>query len=259
MFTCGVDIGARSIDIVIYDGAQIIESSVADTGAFPKENAQKAFDELVRKAGITSSDVKKVVATGYGRNYFEGADRVVSEILCHAAGVSYLFPSVHTIIDIGGQDSKMIEVGENSKVLNFAMNDRCAAGTGKFIEMVAATLNIPLEQTGETALQANETCEISSMCAVFAESEIIGMLHKGASREVILRGVFRSVARRVLGMAGKVGLCDDLVFTGGVAFNHGVHEALKQETGKKDIKIPPNPQITGALGAAIIAARDNIK
>ena len=132
---------------------------------------------VLRNAGVSSNEVDKVIATGYGRNYFEGADRVVSEILCHAAGSAYLFPSVHTIIDIGGQDSKMIEVGENSKVLNFAMNDRCAAGTGKFIEMVAATLNIPLDKTGETALQINETCEISSMCAVFAESEIIGMLH----------------------------------------------------------------------------------
>ena len=259
MLTCGVDIGARSIDIVVYDGAQVIESLVADTGAFPKENAKSAFEEVLKRAGVNSSEVDKVIATGYGRNYFEGADRVVSEILCHAEGVSYLFPSVHTIIDIGGQDSKLVEVGENGKVLNFAMNDRCAAGTGKFIEMVAATLNIPLEKTGETALQAKETCEISSMCAVFAESEIVGMLHKGVSPDVILRGVFRSVAKRVLGMAGKVGLCDDLVFTGGVANNPGVLNALQHETGKKDIKIPPIPQITGALGAAIIAARDTGK
>ena len=256
MLTCGVDIGARSIDIVLYDGAQIIESSVADTGAFPKENARKAFDEVLRNGGVNSNEVDKVIATGYGRNYFEGADRVVSEILCHAAGSAYLFPSVRTIIDIGGQDSKMIEVGENNRVLNFAMNDRCAAGTGKFIEMVAATLNIPLDRTGETALQTTETCEISSMCAVFAESEIIGMLHKGVSREVILRGVFRSVARRTLGMAGKVSIGDDFIFTGGVAQNVGVLEAIKQETGKNNIKVPPNPQITGALGAAIIAARN---
>ena len=256
MFTCGVDIGARSIDIVLYDGAQIIESLVADTGAFPKENARKAFEEVLRNAGVNNNGVDKVIATGYGRNYFDGADRVVSEILCHAAGSAYLFPSVHTIIDIGGQDSKMIEVGENSKVLNFAMNDRCAAGTGKFIEMVAATLNIPLEKTGETALQTSETCEISSMCAVFAESEIIGMLHKGVSREVILRGVFRSVARRTLGMAGKINIGDDFIFTGGVAHNIGVLEAIRQETGKNNIKVPPNPQITGALGAAIIAARN---
>lgn len=256
MLTCGIDIGARSIDIVLYDGAQIIESSVADTGAFPKENALNAFKEVLRNAGVTVKEVDKVIATGYGRNYFKGADRVVSEILCHAAGVSYFFPSVHTIIDIGGQDSKMIEVGENNKVLNFAMNDRCAAGTGKFIEMVAATLSIPLDKTGETALRTNETCEISSMCAVFAESEIIGMLHKGISREVILRGVFRSVARRTLGMAGKVSIGDDFIFTGGVAHNIGVLEAIKQETGKDNIKVPPTPQITGALGAAIIAVRN---
>ncbi len=256
MLTCGVDIGARSIDVVLYDGAQILESSVNNTGAFPKENAQNAFEAVLSSAGVEESDVSMVLATGYGRNYFEGAQRVVSEILCHAAGVSYLFPSVRTVIDIGGQDSKMVQVNELGKVLNFAMNDRCAAGTGKFIEMVANTLDIPLEETGGAALKTSETCEISSMCAVFAESEIVGLLHKGIPREVILRGVFKSVARRTLGMAGKTGLNEDIIFTGGVARNAGVLDSLKQETGKADIKIPANPQITGALGAAIIAARD---
>jgi len=256
MLTCGVDIGARSIDIVLYDGAQIIESTVNDTGAFPKENAKKAFNDVLKNGGVKETDITAIVATGYGRNYFEGAHRVVSEIICHAAGVSYFFPAVHTIIDIGGQDSKMIQVGDSGKVLNFAMNDRCAAGTGKFIEMVAHTLDIPLQQTGDMAMKTTEMCEISSMCAVFAESEIIGLLHKGVSREVILRGVFRSVARRTLGMAGKISISDDFVFTGGVAHNRGVLEGIKQETGKMNLKVPHNPQITGALGAAIIAARD---
>ncbi len=256
MLTCGVDIGARSIDIVLYDGAQMVESLVTDTGAFPKENAKNAFESVIRSVGVDVAGVDMVLATGYGRNYFEGAHRVVSEILCHAAGVSYLFPAVHTIIDIGGQDSKMVQVDDNGKVLNFVMNDRCAAGTGKFIEMVAHTLDISLENTGKAALTTTESCEISSMCAVFAESEIIGLLHKGVSREIILRGVFRSVARRTLSMAGKVGLREDIVFTGGVARNPGVLDALKHETGITDIKIPANPQITGALGAAILASRD---
>ncbi len=255
MLTCGVDIGARTIDIVLFDGAMVVESVVRDTGAFPKKNAADAFAEVLAAAGVKESDVSAILATGYGRNYFENASRVGSEILCHAAGVSYLFPSAHTVIDIGGQDSKMIEVDGGGLVRNFVMNDRCAAGTGRFIEIVAKTLGIPLEETGSAALRTAESCEISSMCAVFAESEIIGLLHRGTPRETILRGVFRSVARRTLGMSGKVPLKDDVVFTGGVALNAGVLAALEQESGKKGIKVPPNPQITGALGAAIIAAR----
>lgn len=256
MLTCGVDIGARSIDIVLFDGAQVIESCVVDTGAFPQQNARNAYENILSAVGVTASDIDRIVATGYGRNYFEEANRVATEILCHAKGVAYLFSSVRTIIDIGGQDSKMIEVNASGKVLNFMMNDRCAAGTGKFIEIVANTLNIPLEETGKAVQGVTEICEISSMCAVFAESEIIGLLHKGVAREVILRGVFRSVVRRTLGMAGKVGLRDDIVFTGGVAMNEGVLQALKQETGNENIKVPPEPQITGALGAAIVANED---
>ncbi len=255
MLTCGVDIGARTIDIVLFDGAQVVEALVRDTGAFPKKNAADAFEEVLRSAGVQASGIDRILATGYGRNYFDGAHKVASEILCHAAGVAYLFPAVRTVIDIGGQDSKMIEVSDGA-VKNFVMNDRCAAGTGRFIEIVAKTLNIALEDTGKAAAGSGDSCEISSMCAVFAESEIIGLLHKGVPRETILRGVFRSVARRTLGMTGKVGLKDDVVFTGGVALNAGVLEALKHEAGRNGIKVPPNPQITGALGAAIIAAKD---
>ncbi|HEX9971328.1 MAG TPA: acyl-CoA dehydratase activase [bacterium] len=256
MLTCGVDIGARTIDIVIFDAEKIVDFAVVDTGAFPQKNARNAFENLLQRSGFVLSDVDRIVATGYGRNYFEDAHRGVTEITCHAKGVAFLFPSARTIIDIGGQDSKMIEVGAGGKVLNFMMNDRCAAGTGKFIEIVANTLNIPLEETGRAVLGVTEICEISSMCAVFAESEIIGLLHKGVDREVILRGVFRSVARRTLGMSGKVGLRNDIIFTGGVARNEGVLQALKQETGNDRIKVPPEPQITGALGAAIIAMED---
>ncbi len=256
MLTCGVDIGARTIDIVLFDSAQVLESIVVDTGAFPKENAMNAFKNILLKTEVEPSEIERIVATGYGRNYFELANRAATEILCHAKGVAFLFPSVRTIIDIGGQDSKMIEVGSDGKVLNFVMNDRCAAGTGKFIEMVAHTLNIPIEETGNAVQEINEICEISSMCAVFAESEIIGLLHKGVAREVILRGVFRSVARRTMGMVGKVGLQDDIIFTGGVAKNQGILQALQHETGKKNIIVPPEPQITGALGAAIIAMED---
>lgn len=260
MISCGVDIGSRTIEVLLYDGAQIIDSVTIDTGVFPTENAAKAFNGMLAGNSIGREEITRIIATGYGRNYFKEADKVVSEIICHSAGVAYQFPNSHTIIEIGGQDSKVIQTNGNGKVANFAMNDRCAAGTGKFIEMAAKTLDYRLEDTGTESLKTNQCCEISSMCAVFAESEIIGLLHKGVQREVILRGIFKSVARRVLGLAGKLGIDGEVIFTGGVAKNIGVIEALKNETGK-GIKVPSEPQITGALGAAIIAfneAKKNI-
>ena len=251
--SCGVDIGARTIGIVLFNGTEIVEAAVVDTGANPQGNAVSLFESMLEHANISKKDVLKTLATGYGRNYFTNADRVASEILCQAKGVAFLFPSARTVIDIGGQDSKMIAVAEHGKVTSFVMNDRCAAGTGKFIEMVAATLNIPLVEMGSMAMQTLETCEISSMCAVFAESEIIGLLHKGVPAEVILRSVFKSIAKRTVGMAGRITLQDTIIFTGGVAKNEGVCEALQQEINSTKIKIPANPQITGALGAAILA------
>jgi len=252
MLVCGVDIGSRTIGVVLYDGAQVVESIVVDTGSQPMENAKRAFKKVFSVSGIKREDLRRVVATGYGRNYFNGADGVSSEILCHARGVSYLFPNARTVIDIGGQDSKLISMGPEGRVLNFAMNDRCAAGTGKCLEMVSQTLGVPLAQMGAVTEGAAESCEISSMCAVFAESEIIGLLQSGTALDVVLRGVFRSVARRTLAMTGKVQLLSEVVFTGGVACNAGVVRALEEETGLT-MQVPYAPQITGALGAAMTA------
>jgi predicted CoA-substrate-specific enzyme activase len=158
------------------------------------------------------------------------------------------------IIDIGGQDSKIIQVARGGKVLNFAMNDRCAAGTGRFIEIVAETLDVTLEESGLLALGGTEACEISSMCAVFAESEIVGFVQSGVPRETILRGVFRSVARRIVNLMGRMCGAGRIAFTGGVAKNPGVAAALREETGK-EVVVPPEPQLTGALGAAIVSSR----
>ena len=259
MLTSGVDIGARSIDIVLLEDGRIVASSVTETGPAPRDNARRAYDALLNSAGIPPSGIARTVATGYGRNAFEGAGRTASEILCHAAGAAFLFPDVRTVIDIGAQDSKVVRVERGGAVLDFAMNDRCAAGTGKFIEMVAAMLGLTLDEAGALALETSESVEISSMCAVFAESEIVGLLHKGVPSETILHGVFRSIARRTLGMAGRFGFENDIVFTGGVALNRGIVEILKREARFDDLRIPPDPQITGALGAAILARRDLVR
>ena len=253
MITCGVDIGSTTIKTALFDGDRILHSQVIKSGSRPAENARRAFHETLTAAGIDRQSVDAVLATGYGRNYFAESDTVASEILCHASGAAHICPSARTVIDIGGQDSKIISLDTGGRVANFVMNDRCAAGTGKFIEMVSLMLDIPLDDMGEVTAGSNEACEISSMCAVFAESEIIGLTQSGTPADVILRGVFRSVARRILSMTGKTGLLPEVIFTGGVARNAGVLRALEQETGMS-LSVAPEPQITGAVGAAIIAA-----
>ena len=255
MLNCGIDIGSTTIEIVLHDGRSVLGKGMALSGAFPAEHARKAFTGLLADLKLQRSDVGRIVATGFGRNYFDQADRVISEITCHAAGVIAQIPNARTVIEIGGQDSKMMQMDDEARVRDFVMNDRCAAGTGKFIETVARTLNIPVEETGEISLLAPKGCEISSMCAVFAETEIVGLLHQGASPESVLRGVFNAVARRILGMAGRIGMRDEIVFTGGVARNKGVLKALQEITGH-EIRVPSEPQFTGALGAAILAQRD---
>jgi len=251
---CGVDIGSRSIEVVLFDGAQIIETGVTDTGRNPSKNAELLLQRVLKNAELGENVIKKTVATGYGRNYFEKADRTLSEILCHADGVAYLFPEARTVIDIGGQDSKLIQLDSNSKPVDFSMNDRCAAGTGKFIEMTGASLEIKIETMYDLVKGHYDSVEISTMCAVFAESEIIGLLQSGTPIPTILKGVFRSIAKRTLGMAGRHGITPSLVFTGGVAQNRGVVEALEEETGL-EVLVPSDPRITGALGAAIVASR----
>lgn len=253
MITCGVDIGSRTIKIVLFDGAQIIDAIIVNTGSSPSENAKKAFYDALSASGIDRSKVTKVVATGYGRNYFKEADMTSSEIICHSKGVSYFFPNARTVIDIGGQDSKLISLDAKGKVINFVMNDRCAAGTGKFIEMVGLMLDVPLEDMSDMTNGSNEVCEISTMCAVFAESEIIGLVQSGTKVDVVLRGIFRSIARRTLTLAGKVELMPEIIFTGGVAQISGVVNSIENDAGIH-LKVPTEPQITGALGAAIIAA-----
>ncbi|MHC4199941.1 MAG: acyl-CoA dehydratase activase [Planctomycetota bacterium] len=268
--TCGVDIGARTIGVALCraarasavpagspngDGASVVASLVVDTGPRPRENAEEAYARLLDRAGTRRGDLARTVSTGYGRNHFEPADRTASEIVCHAAGVAHLFPAAECVVDIGGQDSKAIELGAGGKVLGFAMNDRCAAGTGRFIEMVAQILGISLDEAGALALEGEGACEINSMCAVFAETEIVGLLQSGSAPDAILRGVYRSVAKRTISLMGRAAACKEIVFTGGVARNPGVVEALKAQTGRAVI-VPEDPQTTGALGAAIIAARE---
>lgn len=253
MISAGIDIGARTIDIVLFKNGKILDSTVLNTGGKPRERAVNAFDAILTKNNLSRKKLKRVVSTGYGRNHFPNSDEVVSEISCHAAGTAYFFPDAKLVIDIGGQDSKVILTSGYGRVLEFAMNDRCAAGTGRFIEIVAGILDIGIEDITRLSFKKSEACEISSMCAVFAESEIVGLLQNEIPQEQILKGVFRAVAKRIVSMMGRSFVSDTAIFTGGVAMIRGVAEALEEETRIK-IVLPPDPRITGALGAAIIAA-----
>lgn len=252
MLTSGIDIGSTTIEAVLLDDGRLLGKGKCPSAPSPAENATQLYSRMLRQQDIAPRDVHRVIATGLGRHYFSAADATLSEIRCHAAGVGACFPSARTVIEIGGQDSKMMRLDARACVLEFAMNDRCAAGTGRFLETVARTLSIPVEDTGALALSTPAICEITSMCAVFAETEIVGLLHQGVSASAILNGVFQSVARRVIGMAGKIGWEDDVVFTGGVARNPGVAAALQSVTGRA-ILVPDDPEFTGALGAALLA------
>ncbi len=255
--TCGVDIGARSIDIVLFDGEQIIDSTVADTGARPRDKSLSLFKQILSRNSVREEDLARTVATGYGRNYFQEADEAVSEIICHAAGARFFFPESLCVIDIGGQDSKVVRMLPSGKVCDFSMNDRCAAGTGRFMEMVADILEIELNEIGGRTFKGCGFVDISSMCAVFAESEIIGLLQNQVPEEEILKGVFRAVAKRVISLMGAGAPPREIVFTGGVSRVRGVGEAIGEEAGA-EIFIPENPQLTGALGAAIIGYRSSL-
>jgi (R)-2-hydroxyacyl-CoA dehydratese activating ATPase len=254
MITCGVDIGSTTIEVVLLRGADPIGSGMALCGPAPATNAANLQDTVLLEAGIARAEVARTVATGFGRNYCAFADEVVSEIRCHASGVFRCFPGVRTVIEIGGQDAKMIQLGKGGHVQEFLMNDRCAAGTGRFIETVARTLGVPVEQTGPLALASTAVCEINSMCTVFAETEIVGLLHRGETPGAILRGVFLSVARRTRGMVGRFAVNGQVVFTGGVARNSGVVQAMREVLGR-DVVVPEAPEFTGALGAAILAGK----
>lgn len=250
----GVDIGSLTTKVVLVNHeGKLLGWATARTGYSGKEVARRLIEQLLKEQSLSRDDVGATVATGYGRITFP-ADREVSEITCQAKGTAHLFPAAATVIDIGGQDSKVIRVLPGGKVLDFAMNDKCAAGTGRFLEVMATALEVPLEEVGSLAVKAEKACPVSSFCTVFAESEVISHVSNGIPKEEILAGICDAVASRVAALAERTGLEWPVVFTGGVARNQGVVKALSRRLGA-ELLIPPVPQITAALGAALLAAQ----
>ena len=255
MITAGIDGGSRCVKVVIYDvdAGSVLATGMTDQGVKHAEIARALYERTLRSVGLDPKAVAATVGTGYTRNGIEIVDDAVTEISCHAAGVVHVAPGTRTVIEIGGQDSKVIRLDPDGLVRDFSMNDRCAAGTGRFLEVVADKLETGLDEMGSLAGECECPAAISSMCVVFAETEIIGLLASGRPRDEIVAGVQESMARRVTALAGRR-IEEPVVFTGGVALVPGMRRALEKALGHP-VRCCPDPAFTGALGAALLAAR----
>ena len=252
-FVVGLDSGSTSTNAVVMNEArEIVASVVIRTGAKAGASAERAYREVLERAGITPDQVACTIATGYGRVSIPFADENVTEISCHGRGAHYFNPEVRTILDIGGQDSKAIHVNAAGEVTDFAMNDKCAAGTGRFLEMIARSLEISLDELGPAALESKKRLEIASMCSVFAESEVISLIANNEEKPDIAAGVCRAVAGKAYSLMRRVGLEGAYMMTGGVAQNPGVVRAVEELIGEK-LFICEDPEIVGATGAALLA------
>jgi predicted CoA-substrate-specific enzyme activase len=252
-YAAGVDSGSASTDVVILDRqGKIVGSAILPTGAGASAGADKALEAAIQSAGITREDIGTVVSTGYGRDHIAGGNASVTEITCHARGAHHLLPGVRTIIDIGGQDSKVIRLDENGQVINFVMNDKCAAGTGRFLELMARTLEMTLPEMSEKGRHWNKPVSISSMCTVFAESEVVSLIAGNTDPADIIHGLNMAVANKTASLVMRLGGQPAYVMTGGVAMNRGVVEALEEKL-KAEIIVPREAQLCGALGAALFA------
>jgi len=253
MLVAGVDVGSTQTKAVVMDDEpKVIGRSLTDTGARLDEAAQTAFELSLEDAGVSEADVTAVIGTGYGRFRVEFGDTQVTEISCHARGAVYLFPHTRSVLDIGGQDTKAIRVGEVGQVLDFCMNDKCSAGTGRFLGAASQALEIPLGELGPLALTAVDPVTMTTTCTVFAESEILGWLALGRKTEDVLKGVHMAIASRSLSLLRRVGMEPEITFTGGVARNVAMVSLMEELTGSV-INFSEESHFCGAIGASLYA------
>ena len=255
LLVAGVDIGSTTAKAVIISNGEVIGGPILPTGTAPALAGKKALEMALKDSHYLASDLKYTVVTGYGRVSAPFADKTVTEITCHGRGAHFISLDIRTVVDIGGQDAKVVSLGEDGRVIDFTMNDKCASGTGRFLESAAQlVLNVPLEELGKLSSLATAACRISSSCTVFAQTEIISLLAAGESKENIIAGLHTAIASRVSNLAKRIGVRPVVIMSGGVAKNCGVIEALKEELGT-DIVVPTtiDPQLVGALGAALVA------
>ncbi len=255
VIVAGVDIGSTTAKALLLKDGEIIGGLIGPTGTNPALAGKHILDSVVTSTDHLASEVKYIVATGYGRVSAPFANKTITEITCHGRGAHHISPQIRTVVDIGGQDAKVVSLGEDGRVIDFVMNDKCAAGTGRFLESAAQlVLHVPLEELGELSSKATDISKISSTCTVFAQTEIVSLLAFGESKENVIAGLHSSIANRVIAMAKRVGVRPMIMMTGGVAKNTGVKTALERELNT-EIVVPSDidPQLVGALGAALIA------
>ena len=253
MLVAGVDVGSTQTKAVILnDNAELIARGLVNTGANVVKAAERAFGEARAIAKAEEWDVNYIVGTGYGRYKVPFGNTQITEISCHARGASYLFPGTRTIIDIGGQDTKGIKINDKGEVIDFSMNDKCAAGTGRFLAAAAEVMGITLNELGEMALRSTAPIRITNVCTVFVETEIMNHLSKGRNPQDIIAGVHQSIAARSVSLVRRVGIVPEITFTGGVSRNRGMVHALEEKLGMK-INVNEDSQFIGAIGAALFA------
>ena len=253
MVLAGCDVGSLSAEAVILRDGSIVSSEIIRVRPSPEQSATEVMDRALAKAGLTYSDLEGCVSTGYGRERIPFANGNVSEISCHGRGAQWLIPSVRTVVDVGGQDCKVIRVDENGRIANFVMNDKCASGTGRFLEFMAKVLTVGIEDLGPQGLDSEKPAAITSMCSVYAESEVLHCVYEGRQLSDIAAGINRAMAERVRSLVKRVGVEEAVCITGGVAKNVAVVRNLEEMLQVDTEKLPVDPQIVGAIGAALFA------
>ncbi len=253
MYTMGMDIGSTtSKGVILQDGTSIVASSIVAAGTGTR-GPQRTLESLFKQSDFKETDITRTVVTGYGRLRFDQADQQISELSCHAKGAHYIYPDVRIIIDIGGQDAKALKLDSKGQLMDFAMNDKCAAGTGRFLDAMARVLEVDVSELSKLADQSQNSVSISSTCTVFAESEVISHLSDGKKPEDIAAGVDRSISKRVSSLAKRIGIEREVTMTGGVARNSNLVRFMEKAIGGIPIKVSPYAQLMGAIGAAIYA------
>jgi predicted CoA-substrate-specific enzyme activase len=253
MMYAGIDIGSNTAKAAVIKDGQLVGTHVIPTGYNPVTAGIKVFDLLLKKTRQLKTDIAAIVSTGYGRSNVEFADKALTEIICHATGAYFMNPTIRGIIDVGGQDSKAILLDTSGRVENFAMNDKCAAGTGRFLEVMSNALEVTLDQLGDFSRRADNPSKISSICTVFAESEVISMIADQQPRENIIAGIHESAAARIAILANKINIQKPVMMTGGVAKNNGMVTALENRLGF-ELLVGELAQENGAIGAAVMAS-----
>ncbi len=253
MITAGIDVGARTVKALILEGGKVIGRGLALTGFDQKESAEQALQEALRAAGLAAGDVEAIVATGAGRKEVPFARDGVTEVISAARGAVFLYPSARTVIDVGAEEGRALKVDAAGKVLDFAVNEKCAAGAGSFVEAMARALELRLEDMGALSLTSRNEVPMNAQCVIFAESEVVSLIHARTPKEDIVRAIHDAIASRISSMVRRVGIEKEVALVGGMARNVGFIDSLRRDLGL-DFLIPEDPEFVGALGAALIAA-----